>query len=130
MASGFAGGGSFGVWAVAVAGDAKFMLASMRPTDSLSEVLGTQNASEIRERELTMLARAHRELNAPPIIIGGNIRGFAPRDRDALDHLGGFMNVQGEAMLFLRGEWSVSHSPKLVLPDDLGVCVDPAAMSS
>ena len=65
-------GGSFGVWAVAVIDGAKVMVASVELTDLSSQVLGAQDAANVRAKEQAMLARAHRELGDPPMIVGGN----------------------------------------------------------
>jgi hypothetical protein len=116
-------GGSFGVWAVASVGDAKFMLASMRPTDRSSEVIGTQDAMNVREREMSMIARAHRELGEPPIVIGASIVEFTPRDREAMDQLGQPTIEHGDAFLIARG-WQVAPVEDRRLPDNFGWCVD------
>jgi hypothetical protein len=98
-------GGSFGVWCAAVIDDKKVMLASMRPIDATSRIIGTQDVGDVRERELSMLARAHHELGDPPIIIGGASATFDQRDRTAIGTLAQSLSLRNSALLIPFG-WS------------------------
>ena len=91
-------GGSFGVWAVAAAGDVKFMIASVQFTVDSSEVLGTQSADDVRSREIDTLVRAWHELGDPPMLLAGIVA--AGRADESLAHRMGAVSVN-------RGEQAI-----------------------
>lgn len=116
--------GSFGVWAVAVIdGGAKIMIASARTTDSSSTVLGTQDAKAVRAKELAMLARAHDELGAPPILLGGK---FTQAQERAFAHFGESVGQRDDQRLFaFAGRGASWKAVPLQLPDDApGICIE------
>jgi len=92
------GGGSFGVWAVTVIDNRKFLLANVHLSATWK-----MNPAHIREqgnhrhKELTNLVTAWRDLGAPPMIVGGdfnqipfgnNYAVMTEHFTDALDVLG------------------------------------------
>ena len=97
-------GGSFGVWCTAVIDGSRIMLASVRPIDATSSVLGTQDAGDVREKELRMLARAHHELDDPPLILGGASAAFGDRDRAAIGTLVKSLALRNHS-LFITFGW-------------------------
>jgi hypothetical protein len=108
-------GGSFGVWAVVVVDEAKLMVASIRATDSTSHVLGTQDANSLRDTELAMLVRAHRQLGGPPIIIGGLIE-MGATNETLTAHVGAPIAHHGGQQVSASGNaeaWNVVNAREL-----------------
>jgi len=120
-------GGSFGVWAVVVIDDAKVMVASVRTTDSSSSVLGTQEPKEVRANELSTLVRAHDELGAPPIILGGVFAGLDAQETWTFTHFGPTIAQRDDQRLFafaaMGSSWLIVpvSAPNDAVP---GVCAE------
>jgi hypothetical protein len=118
-------GGSFGVWAVAVIGDAKIMVASVRTTDASSSVLGTQDAKQSRASELSMFVRAHDELGAPPMIIGGVFGEMDASKGTSFMHFGQSVAEHEHQRLFAFASDAHWQIVQVRVPDDLaGIAID------
>jgi endonuclease/exonuclease/phosphatase family metal-dependent hydrolase len=106
------GGGSFGVWAVAVVDEKKFYVANVHLSATWNA-----NPKHIKEsgvnryKELSNLAKAWRDLGSPPIVIGGDFNQIAMGNNyslmtetwsDALAKLGHTGVTFGEGLLRTR----------------------------
>src|SRR5438067_811029 len=73
IAGGAPGGGSFGVWAVAVVDGKKFLVADVHLSATWNmNPVHVQQSGENRARELTALFNAWRARGSPPMIVGGD----------------------------------------------------------
>ncbi|MBC8109314.1 MAG: endonuclease/exonuclease/phosphatase family protein [Anaerolineae bacterium] len=119
-------GGSFGVWAVAMIDGAKIMVASACATDSSSQVLGTQDVQSVRQRELSMLVRAHEELGRPPMLLAGKFAQLTPELQKLISTRAESLAQEGDQLLIAAGDGSSPWKIERVdLPADVpGICVD------
>jgi hypothetical protein len=120
-------GGSFGVWADAVADGVKFIVASVETIDETSQVAPASDIATMRRREMQTLADAWRELGGPPMIVGAHTGGW-PTDHQAspatmfasADH-GTASPRAGDEQLIAAfapelGRWSVTDVKPFPLP--------------
>ena len=79
------GGGSFGVWATAVVGGRKFVVASVHLSATWNaNPAHLVESSNNRWKELSALTRAWRDAGSPPIVVGGDFNQLAIHNNYAL----------------------------------------------